>query len=66
VAEAALTKDFRAFLLDFGADGKVHSKDISTLDPSSDDERVAGWGGLTEYSSRFGDAVRTAVNEAGE
>jgi hypothetical protein len=66
VAEAALTKDFRAFLLDFDEAGKVRSKDISTLDPSSDDESVAGWGGLTEYSSRFGDAVRTAVNEAAE
>lgn len=64
VAESALTKDYRAYLLDFDDAGKVQSKDISTLDPSSEDERVAGWGGLTEYSSRFGEAVRTAVNEA--
>lgn len=65
VAESALTKEYRAYLLEFGDEGKVRSKDISTLDPSSEDERIAGWGGLTEYSSRFGDAVRTAVNEAG-
>lgn len=66
VAEAALTKNYRAFLLDFDGAGKVHSKDISTLDPSANDESVAGWGGLTEFSSRFGDAVRKAVNEASE
>ncbi len=64
VAEAALTKDYRAHLLDFDSRGKVNSLDISTLDPSARDERISGWGGLTEYSSRFGDAVRKGVNEA--
>ncbi|MGZ5443314.1 MAG: AAA family ATPase [Thermoanaerobaculia bacterium] len=64
VAESALEKDYRAYLLEFDAAGKVRSKDISALDPTSTDESIAGWGGLTEYSSRFGDAVRTAVNEA--
>ena len=63
VAEAALTKTYNAHLLGFEKDGKVHSTDISALDPSSDDERIAGWGGLTEFSSRFGDAVRKSVNE---
>jgi hypothetical protein len=65
VAEQALTKDYRAHLLEFDTEGKVHSKEISGLDPNSDDEREAGWGGLTEYSSRFGDTVRQAVNESG-
>lgn len=64
VAEAALLKDYRAHLLEFDAKGRVKAKEISGLDPSSDDEREAGWGGLTGYSSRFGDAVRKAVNEA--
>ncbi|MFN7572169.1 MAG: AAA family ATPase [Betaproteobacteria bacterium] len=64
VAEEALAKDYRAYLLQFDGDGKVTSMDISALDPSSEDDRVAGWGGLTEYSSRFGDAVRKAANEA--
>lgn len=64
VAKAALNKEYRVHHLAFGDDGKVHSADISALDPGSDDERVAGWGGLTEFSSRFGDAVRTAVNES--
>lgn len=64
VAQAALSKDYRAYSMDFQADGKVRSVDISSLDPGAEDERVSGWGGLTEYSSRFGDAVRTAVNES--
>lgn len=63
VAKEAITKDYRAYLMQFGEDHKVTSVDISELDPSSEDERIAGWGGLTEFSSRFGDAVRTAVNE---
>ncbi len=64
VAKSALTKDYRVHLLAFGDDGKVRSTDISNLDPEDDDERVSGWGGLTELSSRFGDAVRDAVNES--
>lgn len=63
VAESALVKDYRAHLLEFDLEGKVISKEISQLDPASDDESIAGWGGLTGYSSRFGDAVRQAVNE---
>lgn len=64
VAETALAKDYRAHLLAFDDSGEVSSTEISTLDPSSEDERIAGWGGLTAYSSRFGDAVRKAVNES--
>jgi hypothetical protein len=30
----------------------------------AEDERIAGWGGLTGFSSRFGDVVRKAVNES--
>jgi energy-coupling factor transporter ATP-binding protein EcfA2 len=63
VAKAALGKDYRAYLLEFNASGKVVSKDISELDPGAEDESIAGWGGLTEYSSRFGEVVRKAVNE---
>lgn len=63
VAKAALQKEYRVHHLAFGEDGKVHSVDISALDPGAEDDRIAGWGGLTEFSSRFGEAVRTAVNE---
>ena len=64
VAKSALTKEYRVHLLAFESNGKVGSTDISKLDPEDRDERVAGWGGLTEFSSRFGDAVRDAVNES--
>jgi len=64
VAESVLTKTYRVHLLAFESDGKVRSSDISNLDPDDPDERVSGWGGLTELSSRFGDAVRDAVNES--
>lgn len=63
VAESALVKDYRAYSLDFDGRGRVVSVDISKLDPESPDERIAGLGGLTAYSSRFGDVVREAVNE---
>jgi hypothetical protein len=64
VAEAALEKSYRAHLLGFGNGSKVHSTDVSALDPGADDDRESGWGGLTGFSSRFGDAVRSAVNES--
>jgi hypothetical protein len=64
VAEAALGKDYRVHLLAFDKVGQVRSKDISDLDPGSEDEQEAGWGGLTAFSSRFGNAVRRAVNES--
>lgn len=63
VAKAALGKDLKVYSLGFADDRKVRSIDISALDPDSDDDRVSGWGGLTAFSSRFGDAVRAAVNE---
>lgn len=63
VADAALEADVRAYLMAFGDDGKVRSKDISSLDPGAEDDDVSGWGGLTGFSSRFGDAVRQAANE---
>jgi hypothetical protein len=65
VAQKALQKDLRSYLFSFGSDSKVHSKDISTLDPGAEDNDIAGWGGLTDFSSRFGDAVRQGVNESG-
>lgn len=63
VAEAALEKSYRVFLLEFGDDAMVRSKDISSLDPDAEDEGESGWGGLTAFSSRFGDAVRKSFNE---
>ncbi|MDX9723220.1 MAG: AAA family ATPase, partial [Myxococcota bacterium] len=51
LAADALSKDYRAYSFEFDSEGRVRSHDISTLDPGSEDERVAGWGGLTAFSS---------------
>jgi hypothetical protein len=40
------------------------TRDISRLDPAGKDEAEAGWGGLTEWSARVGDAVADAVAAA--
>lgn len=64
VAVAALKKRYSVYVLAFESDGKVRSKDISSLDPDDEDGAISGWGGLTEFSSRFGDVVRRAVNES--
>lgn len=65
VAERALAPEveLRTYLMHFQENGKVISRDISGLDPGSDDPREAGWGGLTAFTTRFADAVRTAVAE---
>jgi hypothetical protein len=64
VAREALGKSMFVHLLKF-AGRKVRAFDISGLDPGSENEKEAGWGGLTGFSSRFGEAVRGAVNERG-
>lgn len=62
VIQSVLDKDYRVSLFEF-ENSKVISKNISDLDPEAEDESEAGWGGLTGYSSKFGDAVRQAANE---
>jgi hypothetical protein len=62
---AALSKETRTFLLTFNEAGRVESRDISSLDPGSEDEDVRGWGGLTKFSGRFHEAVSEAANEEG-
>ncbi len=64
VMKKALKCKYRVYFMDIDADtGHVTSRDISRLDPFSDNADEADWGGLTGFSSRFGAAVRTAVNE---
>jgi energy-coupling factor transporter ATP-binding protein EcfA2 len=62
VADSVLAKSHRVYALDYTPSGKVRSTDISILDPGAEDEQISGWGGLTSYSSRFGEVVREAVN----
>ena len=62
VMEHALQCEYRVFFMQFES-GVVRSQDISGLDPDSPESAEADWGGLTGFSSRFAEAVRTAVNE---
>lgn len=66
VLQHALQGKYRVHFMDMNPlTRRVKSRDISNLDPTADDERESEWGGLTQFSSRFGEAVRVAVNEAG-
>lgn len=58
VAEKALAASTFVHLLEFQDNRKVRSKDISSLDPGSEDDDISGWGGLAGFSERFSEAVR--------
>lgn len=63
VMKHALGASYRVHYMGFEPDtGRVRSRDISSLDPFSEDAAEAYWGGLTGFSSRFSEAVRKAVN----
>lgn len=62
VAENALAINIGVHLMRFDEENKIIAKNISDLDPGADDDDVSGWGGLTGFSSNFGDIVREAVN----
>ena len=64
VGEAVLKAEYRTHHLYFDEAGLVRSQDISALDVGSDDPRQAAWGGLTEFSSGYAEAVAMAVNRA--
>lgn len=63
IAKAALTKQTRTYCLTFDSAYQVTARDISSLDPGSEDSYVADWGGLTGFSSRFDAAVSATVAE---
>lgn len=64
VMSSALTRSYRVFFLDLDSKTRrMRSRDISNLDPDSLESAEADWGGLTAFSTRFGEAVRKAVNE---
>jgi hypothetical protein len=58
VAAVALTKAARVYYFDRNGT----TRDISGLDPGSDDAFEAGWGGLSEFSGRVADVVAQVVN----
>lgn len=63
MAKSVLTKKCRVYDLVHTDEGVV-SKDISTLDPSADDEATAGWGGLTGLSERFHEQLLRVMERA--
>ncbi len=63
VLESSLKKDYRVYAFD-RTDEKVTVKDISSLDPGSDDELISGWGGLSGFSGRVADVVGAALMKA--
>ena len=60
LADCALKSVFKTYY--FGRDGVV--RDISGLDPGSEDDAEGGWGGLTEFSGRVGDVVADVAGRA--
>jgi hypothetical protein len=65
VMEHALGASYRVYFLQLDEETqRVNTLDISSLDPGAPGDAEAEWGGLTGFSSRFGAAVRTSVNEA--
>jgi hypothetical protein len=62
LAETVLSKSVRVYYFD-PTTGRT--KDISELDPISEEAGQGGWGGLTEFSGRANAAVARAVANAG-
>jgi hypothetical protein len=60
VATTALKKTTRVFY--FGRDGRT--RDISNLNPGSEDVEEAGWGGLSEFTGHVNETVARVVSEA--
>ena len=65
VLKNALHMSYRIFHLGYNTETqRVSSRDISPLNPEAEDLHEANWGGLTGFNTRFGEAVREAVNLA--
>lgn len=61
LATAVMTKDLKVHYFDSTT---RQTKDISDLDPQSEEAGESGWGGLTEFSGRANAAVARAVANA--
>lgn len=57
-------KTLRSYYFEADPRGRVTVRDISTLDPFSDDAAIADWGGLTSFSSRAAEVVARATADA--
>ncbi|MDO8368300.1 MAG: AAA family ATPase, partial [Saprospiraceae bacterium] len=56
IFQAAIGKEFKTWYFEREKDG-IHIRDISTLDPGSDNPDIANWGGLSEFASRAAEVV---------
>jgi predicted ATPase len=58
MAERCLEKEYKVFYFEPEQDtGLTISREITSLDPSSEDTGISGWGGLSEFSSNIVDVV---------
>ena len=62
VFKKALAKTYKTYYFDWQPEG-VHSRNISSLDPGNEEESVADWGGLTEFSSNASEVISKLVQE---
>jgi hypothetical protein len=60
MAAKVLKKKAKVYFFERG-----QTKDISNLDPGSEDSAESGWGGLSAFSGRVADIVARVVNETG-
>lgn len=58
-------KALRSYYFQPNVDG-VTTQDISSLDPFSEDDSIADWGGITEFSSRASEVISRLMQRAGE
>jgi hypothetical protein len=58
-------KVVRSFYFEPGEKG-VTTRDISSLDPFSEDDSIADWGGITQFSSRASDVISRLMQESSE
>jgi len=57
VAATLLKKRIKVYALTFGKNGKYSCTDISSLDPSDENEQISGWGGVSSLSGLVSEAV---------
>lgn len=61
IGAALAEKETRVYFLGHTIEGGVEAKDISSLDPNSEDPDVANWGGLTDFAERASKLVSETV-----
>lgn len=63
VFDAVLSaKELKSYYFQPGTAG-VSSRDISSLDPFSEDESISDWGGITQFSSRASEVISRLMQE---